>query len=60
MASFVRQIISKDGNPFSVLDVLEAGSSNLEKRIAGVEIVLAFLWVCASFVLKIYRIIATA
>lgn len=45
-ASFFSAIILKDENPFGVLDVLEAGASSLEKRIAGVEVVLAFLWVC--------------
>jgi hypothetical protein len=39
----------RDGSHFSVLEVLEEGSSPLQKRIARLEIVLAFLWVRQFF-----------
>ena len=44
--SFLRRVFVREVKSFDVFDVLVAQGSTTEKRIAQLEVVLAFLWVC--------------
>lgn len=46
VASVLRGLVSRDTSCFEVLDVTALENSTSEKRLARVEVVLAFLWVC--------------
>lgn len=45
VTSVLRGLVMRDGIRLSVLELLEEGSSPLQKRISRLEIILAFLWV---------------
>ena len=55
--SFLGRVVAREGNVLDVLDVITSESTALERRIARLEVLLGFLWVCltACYLIRPHR-----